>query len=60
MRRKAAADRMESQDDAFHERVRAGFRTEAQRRPERIVVIDAGQTLEQVQTEIRGAVKRLL
>ena len=51
---------MESQDDAFHERVRAGFRAEARRRPERIVVFDAAQTLEQVQTDVRGAVERLL
>jgi dTMP kinase len=59
-RRKSAADRVESRDDAFHERVRAGFRAEAERRPERIVVIDAGRALEQVQADIRSAVELML
>ena len=53
-------DRMEQQGDAFHARVRQGFLDEAARRPERIVVIDASQTIEQVQKEIREAAKRLL
>jgi dTMP kinase len=59
-RRKSEADRMESRDEAFHERVRAGFLAEAARRPERIVVLDAGQPLETVQEIIRREVERLL
>jgi dTMP kinase len=53
-------DRMEQQGAAFHARVREGFLTEAARRPDEIVVINAAQPVEQVQTEIRAAAKRLL
>jgi len=53
-------DRMEQQGDAFHERVRQGFVHEAARRPDRIVVIDAARSIDEVQAEIRRAVERLL
>ena len=51
-RRKVEADRMESRDTDFHARVRAGFRAEAQRRPERIKVVDASRPVEAVHQEI--------
>ncbi len=51
-------DRMERQGDAFHARVREGFLTEAARAPERIVVVDAGGAVEEVQAEIRKIVER--
>lgn len=51
-------DRMEQQGDAFHARVRQGFLTEAARQPERIVVVNAAQTIQQVHAEIRAAVGR--
>ncbi len=53
-------DRMEKQGDAFHARVREGFLAEAARRPGEIVVINAAGTIEQVQEEIRAAVKRVI
>ncbi len=53
-------DRMEQQGDAFHARVRQGFLDEAARQPERIVVIDAAQRVEQVQADIRRAAGRHL
>jgi dTMP kinase len=58
-RRKAEADRMESRDDAFHARVRAGFLAEAAQRPDRIVVVDATLPLQQVQEIIRRETARL-
>ena len=48
-------DRMEQQDDAFRQRLRAGFLAEAARQPERIAVIDASGPPEQVQGLIRRA-----
>ena len=53
-------DRMEQQGDAFHERVRQGFLAEAARRPERIVVVDAGRSVDDIQAEIRKGVERSL
>jgi len=53
-------DRMEQQGDDFHARVRQGFLDEAARRPGEIVVVDAAQSIDRVQGEIRGAVGRLL
>jgi dTMP kinase len=49
-------DRMELQGEAFHARVRAGFLAEAARQPDRIVVVSAAQSIEQVQADIRRAV----
>jgi dTMP kinase len=59
-RRKAAADRLESRNDAYHCRVRDGFLAEAARRPERIRVVDASGSVEAVQAAIRGEVARVL
>jgi dTMP kinase len=52
-RRKRPADGIESRDQAYHERVRQGFLTEAQRRPDRIHVIDAAGTVAEVQQRIQ-------
>ncbi len=49
-------DRMEKQGDAFHARVRNGFLTEAAKAPERIVVVSAAGSIEEVQAEIRKIV----
>jgi dTMP kinase len=59
-RRKADADRLESRDAEYHARVRAGFLTEARRRPERVRVVDARPSLEAVQERIRQEVARVL
>ena len=54
-RRKPSADRMESRGDAFFAKVRAGFVAEAQRRPDRLHVIDTTPAPEIVQERIRVA-----
>lgn len=59
-RRTRALDRMEGQGREFHERVRRGFLDEAARQPERIVVIDAGGSVDEVQQAVRRAVSRWL
>lgn len=51
-------DRMEKQGAAFHARVREGFLIEAAKTPERIVVVSAAGSIDEVQAEIRKAVKR--
>jgi dTMP kinase len=53
-------DRMEEQGEAFHARVREGFLAEAARQPERIVVINAAQPIDQVQAEVRRAAEQFL
>jgi len=47
-------DRMESQGAEFRRRVRNGFLTEAARRPDRILVVDASGTVEEVQAALRS------
>ncbi len=49
-------DRFEQEGDAFHQRVRDGFRDMARTEPERWVVVDGGQSLEQVGNAVRAAV----
>jgi dTMP kinase len=49
-------DRMERQGDGFHARVRQGFLTEAARAPDKIVVLSAVGSVEEVQAEIRRVV----
>jgi dTMP kinase len=53
-------DRMERQGAEFHARVREGFLVEAARQPEKIIVIDAARSREQVQADIRAAAERVL
>jgi dTMP kinase len=48
-------DRMERQGDEFRAALRAGYLAEAIRRPDRIVVIDASGSVDEVQAEIRRA-----
>lgn len=48
-------DRMEKQGAAFHARVRQGYLDEAARQGERIAVIDAGRSVEEVAAEIQAA-----
>lgn len=52
-------DRMESQGEAFQARLRSGFLAEAARDPQRIVLIDAGREIAQVQADIRGAARHV-
>jgi dTMP kinase len=55
-RRRGAADRMESEDVGFHERVRQGYLTLAADEPARWVVIDATGSEDEVAARIRAAV----
>jgi dTMP kinase len=59
-RRKGPGDRVESRDIAYHQRVRDGFRLEAQRRPDRIFLVDARRPSDQVHLQIRDRVESLL
>lgn len=59
-RRDRPADRLESRDHTYHQRVRAGFLLEARRRPDQIRVIDAGPPVDVVQEAIRQEVDRVL
>lgn len=53
-------DRLESEDIGFHERVREGYLALAKKYPERLKVIDAGGTIEQVRAAVRAAVAEIL
>lgn len=52
-RRNTPPDRLESEADSFHERVRRGFLSEAARNPDKIHVISAEQPVEMLQQTIR-------
>jgi dTMP kinase len=59
-RRPGPGDRVESRDFAYHARVRTGFLAEAKQRPERIRVIDAGQSIAAVHESICQEVARVM
>jgi len=59
-RRQGPADRVESRDAAFHARVRAGFRAEAARRPERVTLLDATQPIAHVHAQICDEISRFI
>jgi dTMP kinase len=59
-RRNRPADRLEDRSEDFHDRVRQGFLCEARRRPDRIVVVDASGTPEQVQTLLQERIAQVL
>jgi dTMP kinase len=58
-RRKQSADRLESRGIDYFARVRAGFLTEAERRPERFCVVDAALSVDSVQEKLRREVMKL-
>ncbi len=58
-RRHGPADRVESRADDYHARVRAGFLAEAQRRPERIRILDASRPVADVHDDICRAALEL-
>lgn len=53
-------DRMELQGDGFHTRVRQGFLEEARRTPDKIRVLDASRSIDEIQVDLRAAVGSLL
>lgn len=56
----AAPDRLESEDGAFHERVRAGFHAQAEADPDRWLVVDGTADPETIEQEVWAAVATLL
>lgn len=54
---RSAPDRFEREQTEFFERVRQGYLSIAANEPERCVVIDASQPLEDVQRDITTALK---
>jgi dTMP kinase len=54
------ADRIESRDNAYHQRVRDGFLLEARRCPQRIHIVDATQAPDAVHAAITQEVTRVL
>ncbi len=50
---RAALDRMESEANSFHQRVRAAYIERAQANPHHYAVIDASQALTDVQTDLK-------
>jgi dTMP kinase len=57
---RAARDRFEVEDPEFFGRVRARYLDIAAREPRRVVVVDAGRALEEVQAELAAALDSLL
>jgi dTMP kinase len=55
-KRRRALDRMESQQRAFHQRVRRGFREIVKHEPERVKLLDGGQAPDVVQAAVRQLV----
>lgn len=53
-------DRMEAKGLEFMRRVRAGFIYEAEADSERLILIDANQTADEVQAAVRAAARRLV
>ncbi len=59
-RRTRSADRLESEPEDFHERVRAGFLNQADAEPDRYLVLDASRPVDDLHRAIRDKVRRLL
>jgi len=59
-RRGSRLDRIEAQGLAFHKRVRAGYLAIARGAPQRIKLVRADQSLDELQGEIRGLIAPLL
>lgn len=53
-------NRMDAEELAFHRRVRDGYLKLVSQEPERWVVINAAQTMEEVQAEVKAAMKARL
>lgn len=58
--RREQRTRFDVEAEEFHQRVREGFRILARKYPERIKVVDASRTVEEIQQEIVGLVQSLL
>lgn len=56
----APADRIESEPDDFHERVRAGFRALAEADPDRYLILDASRPQAELSREIQYRIREIL
>ncbi len=59
-RRGRDPDRMESRDAEYRERLRRGYLSEAQCRPDRFRIIDASASVDEIQDRLRKEIERLL
>ena len=59
-RRARSADRLESEPEQFHERVRSGFLALAEAEPSRYLVLDAARDPSEISKEIQEVVRGLL
>lgn len=57
--RERGVDRLEAAGDAFHVTVRQAFRNLAEAEPERFLIVDAAQSIDAIQAEIRARVASL-
>lgn len=53
-------DRFEKEAHDFHERVRRGYLAIAEREPERVKIVDATKSIEEVQNDVREQVEELI
>ena len=60
MKTRGKLDRIESRDQAFHERVYEGFHTLLEQNPERMIRIDADQPIDRIQKEVFAHTKKRL
>ncbi len=58
--KRSSPDRFESEALAFFQRVRKAYLEIARREPQRVQVIDASQSLENVQAQVREVIQRFL
>ncbi|HUG99205.1 MAG TPA: dTMP kinase [Gammaproteobacteria bacterium] len=58
--KRGAADRFEQEQLEFFRRVRAGYLARAEEEPQRFRIVDASQSLEQVQTALRQHINNFL
>lgn len=58
--KRSGGDRIEQTELAFHQRVQAGFVALAAQDPQRIIRLDAGRSIEQIQAEIQTHLARYL
>lgn len=58
--KRSAADRFEQEEQDFFERIRTCYLERAKNEPERFRIIDATQTIENVQTQLKNIIKDYL
>lgn len=59
-RRKKDSDRLESESEEFFDKVRGGFLDIARMEPERVVVLDGGESIDAIFEEVKDCLKKKL